>query len=98
MIHLKTHRGTNVTMYLLTIWNHEIIKIELNDFKCKYIFKRTGHETNYSVNQSNKQGQSNQLINLRNQLKPNQSNQSIKTADETSASPYIFAVFLKSEL
>ena len=75
MIHLKTHRGTNVTMYLLTIWNHEIIKIELNDFKCKYIFKRTGHETNYSVNQSNKQGQSNQLINLRNQLKQNQSNQ-----------------------
>ena len=45
----------------------------------------------HSVNQSNKQGQSNQLINQ--ETNSNQSNWSNKTADQTSASPYSFAVF-----
>ena len=46
----------------------------------------------HSVNQSNKQGQSHQLLKSKKQFKSIKI-KSIKTAEQTGASPYSFAVF-----
>ena len=82
------------------VCNHEIfwlwcnISSNLNPWDTGYWTYIYRYDILDSVIQSIIQGQSNQFINLGNNS--NQSNQSIKTADQTSASPYSFAVFFVS--